>query len=214
MFVGMPIINPNEQHRPSPSKEEVEGILVTIIPRFQILIALLAGTGPRIGEALGLKVEDLTDDCRVLRVRRSLWCRKEQAPRTSNAIRIIDVHETLARALRAYTAGKTGLLFATKKGKPLGQRNVLHALLKAGGTCGFHGFRRFRTETLRKERIPEDLIKLWVGHASKTVTALYAEGLREHQDWRQDWCARAGLRFNLPGSIGVNVFEMKIAVNA
>jgi len=200
--VGMPIIDPTTQHRPSPSREEVERILVTIIPRFRILVALLAGTGLRIGECLGLKVNDLTEDCRVITVSRSIWCLQEQTPKTSNALRIIDIHETLARVLREYTAGKTGLLFATKKGKPLSQRNVLRALLKAGGTCGFHGFRRFRTETLRKERVPEDLIKLWMGHASVTVTDLYAEGIREHQDWRQDWCQRAACGSTCLGQLG------------
>jgi hypothetical protein len=41
-------------------------------------------------------------------------------------------------------------------------------------------FRRFRTETLRRARVPEYLIGLWLGHASRTVTDLYASGL--HQD--------------------------------
>jgi integrase len=116
-----------------------------------------------------LKVQDLSEHCRVLTVRRSVWRLHEQTPKTPNALRIVDVHETLARVLRECTAGKTGLLFHTQKGKPLSQRNVLRALLKSGATCGFHGFRRFRTETLRKERVPEDLIKLWLGHASATV---------------------------------------------
>lgn len=213
-FVGMPIINPAEQHRPSPTKDEVERLLVAIIPRFRILIALLAGTGLRIGEALGLRVEDLTDDCTVLHIRRSIWECQEQLPKTANALRVVDVHETLAKQLREYSAGKSGLLFSTKDGKPLSQRNVLRALLNAGGTCGFHGFRRFRAETLRRERVPEDLIKLWLGHADKSITDTYASGLREDITWRQQWVQRTGLGFNLLGSTGVNVIELKITVNA
>jgi integrase len=213
-FVGMPIIDVSTQHRPSPSKEEVERTITSIIPRFKILVVLLAGAGLRIGEVLGLKVEDLTDDCRVLHVRRSVWGRKEQLPKTSAGVRVVDLAEPLARVLRDYITGKSGLLFATRDGKPLSQRNVRRALLKAGGTCGFHGFRRFRTETLRRERIPEDLRRFWLGHAGASITDLYAQGLREDFNWRQQWAQQIGLGFNLDRSIGVNVVELKIAVNA
>jgi hypothetical protein len=42
----------------------------------------------------------------------------------------------------------------------------------------------------------------------------YANGLREDLTWRQQWVQRTGLGFNLVGSIGVNVIELKVAVNA
>jgi integrase len=203
-WAGMPLIDPRTQHRPTVTKDEVERLITAINPRFRVLVALLAGTGLRIGEALGLKTEDLTDDCRVLHVRRSVWQCREQLPKTSNAIRMVDVAEPLARVLRDYTADMSGLLFATRDGKPLSQRNVLRSLLNAGGTCGFHGFRRFRTETLRRERIPEDLRRFWLGHASTSVTDLYADGLRQDLAWRQEWVLRVGLGFAIVGSIGVN----------
>lgn len=67
---------------------------------------------------------------------------------------------------------------------------------------GFHALRRYRTEVLRRARVPEDLIRLWLGHASTTVTDLYAEGLRNDGDFRRDWCERAGLEFALDGLQG------------
>ena len=54
--------------------------------RYAIVFALLAGTGLRIGEALALKPADLSPDCRVLYVRRSIWHGKEQQPKTPNAV--------------------------------------------------------------------------------------------------------------------------------
>jgi integrase len=214
-FVGMPIIDPTTQRRPTVTKAEVERIIAEINPRFCVLVAVLAGCGLRIGEALGLKTDDLEENCLVLRIRRSVWGCREQQPKTPNAVRIVDVHEQLAKVLRDYIAGKSGLLFATRSGKPLAQRNVRRSLLAAGTTCGFHAFRRFRAATLRRERVPEDLVRFWLGHAGRSVTDTYANGLRDDLTWRQEWVQRTGLGFALNGLLGVtnvlSITESKVA---
>jgi integrase len=146
-----------------------------------VLFALLSGAGLRIGEALGLKVADISEDGRVLFIRRSVWHGVEQKPKTSNAIREVDIAEPLAKLLREYTAGKTGYIFSTRKGRLLGYRNVYRALnttgKKIGKKIGLHAFRRFRTETLRRARVPEDLTRLWLGHSKASLTDFYAQGL-------------------------------------
>jgi hypothetical protein len=129
-------------------------------------------------------------------VRRSIWQGTEQEPKTPNSVRDVDVPEALARVLRNYAAGKTGYLFAASSGRPLSQRNVLRALHTTGKEVGFHAFRRFRTETLRRARVPEDLITLWLGLSKKTVTDLYASGLGKDEAWRTEWCERVGLGFS------------------
>jgi integrase len=208
-YCGLPIIDPTTQRRPTVTKADVEQILNKINPRFRVLVAVLAGTGIRIGEALGLKIEDLEENCTVLRIRRSVWQCQEQQPKTPNAVRTVDVHEHLAKVLRDYVVGRSGLLFATRKGKPLSQRNVLRSFRTAGATCGFHAFRRFRAETLRRERVPEDLVRFWLGHAGASVTDTYANGLREDLSWRKDWAQRTGLGYSLNGLHGVtNVVQM------
>jgi integrase len=194
-FVGMPVINPNLQRRPTLNSVEIENLIAAIIPRYKVLVALLAATGLRVGECLGLKTEDLGPECRVLHVRRSVWRLQEQDPKTVNAIRVVDIPEELASVLREYTAGKSGLLFATRKGGPLSQRNVIRAFYIAGAKCGFHALRRFRTETLRRARVPEDLIRLWLGHAGNSMTDTYAKGLATDINWRQEWANRVGLGF-------------------
>ena len=98
---------------------------------------------------------------------------------------------------------KSGYLFAAKSGRPLQQRNVLRALHATGKKVGLHAFRRFRTETLRRARVPEDLIKLWLGHSKQTVTDFYASGLEKDEAWRREWCERAGLGFSLVGLLGL-----------
>jgi integrase/recombinase XerD len=165
--------------------------------RWAVLFALLAGTGLRIGELLALKTIDLSPDCRVLYVRRSIWRGKEQQPKTPSAIRDVDIAEPLARLLKQYVADRTGYLFATKTGRPLGQRNVLRALHATGKKVGLHSFRRFRTETLRRARVPEDLTTMWLGHSKQTVTDFYASGLQKDEAWRREWCDKVGWAFHL-----------------
>lgn len=133
----------------------------------------------------------------------SIWAGREQVPKTPNAVRVVDVAEPLAQSLRELVAGKTGYLFAAKNGKPLDQRNVLRALHATGKKVGLHSFRRFRAETLRRSRVPEDLIKLWLGHSKHNITDLYAIGLEKDEAWRREWCERAGLGFALVGLLGL-----------
>jgi integrase len=200
-FCGIPIVDPTKQHRPTVARAELETILADIKPKYAALVSLLAGTGLRIGEALGLKVTDLSPDCQVLNVQRSVWQGREQEPKTPNAVRVVDIPEQLAQVLRELVDGKSGYLFATRDGKPLQPRNVLRNFHIAGAKFGFHALRRFRAETLRRARVPEDLIRLWLGHAARSMTDIYAVGLRDDQAWRQEWCERAGLGFQL-GHVG------------
>jgi integrase len=122
---------------------------------------------------------------------------KPQLPKTKNAIRDIDIPDELANVLHQHINQTDAYLFANRRGKPLIDRNVLKALHATGVKVGFHALRRYRTETPRRVRVPEDLIRLWLGHASGSVTDLYAEGLRNDEEFRRDWCERAGLRFAL-----------------
>lgn len=202
-FIGLPIVQPEKQHRPTITESELREILASTKGRYEVLFALLAGTGLRIGEALGLKSIDLSPDCRVIHVQRSVWHGREQQPKTPNAVREIDIAEPLSQLLREYVEGKSGYLFAAASGRPLQPRNVLRALHATGKKVGFHSFRRFRTETLRRARVPEDLIKLWLGHSKNTVTDFYAGGLSMDLAWRQEWCDRVGLGFSVVGLLGL-----------
>lgn len=202
-FVGMPILKREEQHRPTVTEAELGEILASTGKRWAVLFALLAGTGLRIGEALALKPTDLSADCRVLHVKRSIWHGQEQAPKTPNAVRVVDIAEPLAELLRECVASKSEYLFAARSGTPLQQRNVIRALHATGKKIGLHAFRRFRAETLRRARVPEDLIKLWLGHSKQTVTDFYAVGLERDEAWRREWCERVGPGFKVDGILGL-----------
>jgi integrase len=195
-FAGVPIVDKTKQRRQTITQTELEEILTSVKNRYRVLFALLAGTGLRIGEAFGLKTTDFGPDCRVLHVNRSVWGGQEQAPKTSSAIRAIDLPQPLAWMVREFIANKQGYLFATANGKPLQPRNVLRVLHATGKRVGFHAFRRYRAAVLRKAQVPEDLIGLWLGHA-QNLTDRYAGQLREDMAYRAEWCKRAGLGFSV-----------------
>jgi len=206
-FIGLPVVDEKKQCKPSLTASEVEQILGRAKGRYKVLFALLAGTGLRIGEALGLKLgEHLSGDFSTIRVRQSVWRGTVQAPKTDNAVREIDVPASLAALLKASVGSRiSGFLFHSESGRPLTQRNVLRDGLgkirremKLEDGKAFHSFRRFRTAHLRKNRVPWDLQKLWLGHANKDVTDRYAEQLKEDVQWRKEVAESAGLGFKLP----------------
>jgi len=209
-FIEMPIVRKQDQHRPTVTESQIGEILASATGRYAMLFALLAGTGLRIGEALALKASDLSPDCGVLHVRRSIWGGKEQMPKTPSAIREVDVADPLAAVLRSYVTGRDGYLFSTRTATPLSQRNALRALHATGKKVGFHAFRRFRTETLRRAGVPEDLTKLWLGHSKESVTDYYAGGLQKDLLWRREWCERAGLGF----SVGLQGLQKTVAIDS
>jgi integrase len=208
-FVQMPVVDSTMQERQTVTQTEVEQILKKVKRRYGVLLALLAGSGLRIGEALALKPRDFSEDRRVLRVTRSIWDGEEQEPKTKNAVRDVDLAEPLARLIRAHISAleKFEYIFKTSSGRPLSQRNVLRALHLTEKKVGLHAFRRFRTETLRRAPAPPDLVTMWLGHASKTVTDDYAKGLREDLAWRQKECDRVGLGFSLDALVGPQSVE-------
>ena len=199
-FIQLPLVIKEKQSRPMVTEAEVSGLLNSLKERYAVLVALVAGTGLRTGEALAVRTEDFDPDRRVLHVRRSIWHRCEQAPKTPNAIRLVDIPERLAQVVRRYMAGKDGYLFTTRAGRLLDQRNSLKALHGAGNRGGFHAFRRFRFAVLRRAGVPENLIKLWLGH-SQNLMDLYAAQLRYDVAYRREWCEKAGLGFEL-GELG------------
>jgi hypothetical protein len=190
----------------------------TIVTYFQVVKAVVASAVDKEGEQLHLpsshrKIgKHVSADCKTLYVRQSVWNSKEQDPKTENAVRDIDVCSELAVMLKSYIGNRTnGFLFHTDSGKPLSQRNILRdglnpiltkLNLKQDGKA-FHSFRRFWVMHLRKNRVPWDLEKFWIGHANKDVTDKYAAQLKEDVEWRKDVAEKTGLGFALSASIEI-----------
>lgn len=204
-FIDLPLVKSKEQNTPTIEPQGVSSILEKSDGRYRVLYALLAGTGMRIGEALAIRLEDndkdhttISADCKIVHVRKSVWRGKEQAPKTDNAVRDIDVHPSLAATLKDFIGSRTsGWLFQTKAGRPLSQRNVMRDSLHKLEVPGFHVFRRFRVTHLREQGTPEDILRFWIGHADKSITDRYSKMSNRIQT-RKEWAEKSGLGFNLP----------------
>jgi len=200
-FIDLPEVK--NQRTPTFTAQEMSTIVASAEGQYQMLYALLGSTGLRIGEALGLEIKHIADDCLTIRVRQSVWNGRVQFPKTSNAIRDVDLHPHLAAMLRKFIGVRPArFLFQTKAGRPISPSNILnrnlHPILEGAGLDkrGFHSFRRFRTTWLRKNRVPEDLLRFWLGHADKNVTDRYSK-VKEDVGFRKDWAGNIGLGFEL-----------------
>ena len=214
-FMELPIIA--KQHQPSFLGEHVSRIVGNTTGQERMLYALLAGTGLRAGEALGLEIgKHISADCRTLYVRQSVWEGNPQGPKTKNAHRDVDISPGLSTALSSFIGSRTdGFLFANQRNRPLLQTNILkrslHPLLKTLGIprMGFHAFRRFRATFLTKSRVPDSLVRFWMGHSNKSITDEYVK-LFEEVDYRRGIADSIGLGFELPAEPIVRIVRKKL----
>ena len=205
-FIEMPLIT--NQHRPTFTSEQVTSILGKTKRQAQMLILLAAATGLRLGELLGLSVEDVSDNGLTITVRRQAYRgRVRERLKTTNAHRVVDVHPTVAAHLVAFIGNRTGLLFPTSTGRAHNHSNVrnrmLYPVLKemGGAQTGFHGFRRFRATHLRKQQAPESLIKAWSGHSAKSsVSDLYHRS-EEDTKYGKQVAEHVGIGFETPSIV-------------
>jgi integrase len=195
------------QRRPYFTAEMVSAIISHADERERALYVLLAGTGLRIGEALGLEVgKHISQDFRTLDVQQSVWRDAIQAPKTQSALRRVHLCRELAELLKAFVGDReNGFLFRNDAGKVLSQRNVLgrslHSILEKLHVPkqGFHGFRRFRLTWLRKNRVPGDLERYWMGHADQEIGDRYSK-MEEDAEFCEQLADAVGLGFALPGA--------------
>jgi integrase len=201
-FIDLPIVR--NQHQPKFTSETMSAIVQNATGQYRVLYALLTGSGLRIGEVLGLELgKHISNDGRTLHVRQSVWEGVTQKPKTASAVRDVDLCPALATMLNDFIAGRTsGFLFQNALGKPLAQSNVLrrslYPILDALGVpkAGFHSFRRFRATHLSKSRIPESLVKFWMGHSETNQTEEYVK-LFDEVDYREEVADSVGLGFEL-----------------
>ncbi len=200
--MDVPVVE--EQNTPVFTAGEIETIISKAEGQDRLLYALLAATGLRIGEAFALQVEDVRDT--VLRVKSSAWEGTLSSPKTVNGKREVDVHSSLAEALRAHIGDRsTGYVFPSANATPLRKSNLLrrslHPILREmrKPLCGFHAFRRFRAAHLDKELVPEILVHIWMGHSNKDMQQRYSRsGVKIDSLFRTMTAQRVGLGFTLP----------------
>ncbi len=195
-FMGVPDIDPDAQKTPVSTSLTLQEAITATNGQVQALVAILAGTGLRIGEALALStidngVDNLWDkEAGRMTIRATLTGGKVQpAPKTRAGKRVIDLDPRLNDFLRAQLGTVEGRMF-TISGRTLRRR------VEAHGIRGFHSMRRFRITHMQGMNVPATLIKFWAGHAASDVTERYTK-MGSQIEERKAWSERAGLGFQL-----------------
>lgn len=204
-FIDMPVVQRSKQNTPHFTSDVVTGIINSSKGYKQMFLALLAGTGLRAGEAMGIEIDKhISADFKTLYIRQKIRRAKlENFLKTDAGRREVDLCPVLATMLKGFVGQRSsGFVFQNRRGKYLSQTNLLrrglHPALKKleQPKAGFHAFRRYRTTWLRKNRTPEDLIRFWLGHADETVTDGYSK-LAEDVEYRKEVAAEVGLGFDI-----------------
>jgi integrase len=192
-FIDLPVIQ--DQKAPVATAASVQKALDAAKGQDKALVALLAGTGLRINEALALTAADYDRVNSTLFVNKTLVDTEVQSStKTVAGKREIDLNPALNAFLDA-TLPSEGLLFRSATGGVV-RINTVYEHLEKLGLPGFHSLRRFRVTLLRKSGVPEGLVQFWAGHAGKSITDRY-DKISADVTARKQFAEKAGLGFSL-----------------
>jgi integrase len=224
MQLTIPEIEKKKQRRPCFKKEVMNSLANSsaIKPQMRLLFILCAASGLRIGEVLGIRIENIHDNGSRIVINSKAWHGEEHDfLKTPNGDREIDLPANVAKLLiESIGDRKSGLLFQSKHGKPLRQSNILrrhlHPALESIGApkSGFHAFRRFRTTFLRNHtHCPEGIINFWLGWGDswgdKGMGDLYDE-IKQDVQTRKDRANLCGVGFEVPTSLLGSIEPMNL----
>jgi integrase len=149
------------------------------LTKIKMLFAILAETGFRIGEAVGLQWQDFNFEKRTISVQRSVYKKKIQAPKTPSAIRTIAMSTHLTEMLKEFKpegAKPTDMVFYARTGDLWVPSTIWGSAVRvfAKLNMGFNGFHQFRrgATTLYRNIIgmPLSIADYRTGHASQSLT--------------------------------------------
>lgn len=157
------------------------------------LWVLLVTTGLRIGEALGLRWDDLDLDARTLQVNRTLSHGEVGAPKTKGSRRRVRLSKMAVSALKLHPR-HSDWVFCTSRGTPLNSSNLRNRawkeLLKEAGlpaSTRIHDTRHSAATLLLGRGVPVKVVSEMLGHADVRITlSTYAHVLPDMQDGAAD----------------------------
>lgn len=161
-----------------PTLEDVEQIRAALDERWRILTVFLAGSGLRIGEALGLRPGDVDFLRRTVRVERQRLQSNELAPlKTKSSRRTVPLGQVVIDALAAHLAAypaSDDALFVDELGEPLTYRRWKRLLSDAATAAGVsvtsHAFRHFAASALISGGASVKQVQAFLGHSSAVIT--------------------------------------------
>jgi integrase len=223
-----PRVEPEE--KPTLALPRIEAVITAVPSQFRPLFIVLALTGLRIGEVLGLKWADVDFERNSLHIRRSVWMGREQSPKSKRSIREKPLGAILRHALEAqqslclstepgdyvFAAGNGHALYADD----LRKRVLYPAMDKAGITdrkrraFGFHLFRHSAATHLLQASGNLKTTSSFLGHASTATTGdIYAHTLPDVERADMEMPETSMFPKGLSENLLANVRKISEAVN-
>lgn len=165
------------------SRSQVESIFALAMDPWRTFFVLLALTGMRAGEALGLQWGDIDFERSCIHVRRSAWQGKVQSTKTQGSAAAITLPPKLADVLKEFRKqwkpNPDGFLFVTRNGRPPSSNKVveyqLWPILDALSIprCGLHAFRHTVASLIVDAGFSPEVAQRQLRHSNAKTTLGY-----------------------------------------
>lgn len=199
--IDAPVVDRKKQKTPCANLKAVEEVIKKASPEVGALIALLAGTGLRIKEALGITTKGEEGNAwfpaaSIIAVTGQRIGAPEDEEvfgptKTDAGVREIDLAPELNNFLQHLeVTNPFGLLFPKSEAY---YRKALNELLPGHG---FHSLRRARVTFIRLNGVPQPLVDFWTGHGAGTMSEIYTK-VGTQIDARRAFAVSVGLGFKL-----------------
>ena len=190
-FIKAPRVDPDTQKTPITASGTIQEAITATKGEIPALVALLGGTGLRIGEALAIGRGNVWDpETRTIKVFGTMVNGEFQpTPKTRAGKRVVDLDLGLNAFLCSQFENLTGPLFSASE-------DTYRRRLSTLGIPGFHALRRFRITHLQSQSVPNSLVKFWAGHAAGDITERYTK-MGSQIEERKAWSEKAGLGFHV-----------------
>lgn len=175
-----------KEPRPFLTAQEIKRLIKAAKEPFKTILLVLASTGMRINEVLGLRVEDVDFEEKVIRVTKSAYKGALGTPKSKASMAPVPMCAALAKALKNhlksnhYRENPLGVVFTNRNARPYSDNKLrvynLHPLTKKLGIkhCGFHAFRHGVASELIDASVPITVVRDQLRHSDvRTTLELY-----------------------------------------
>ena len=173
-----------QENRDAFTLEEVRKLAAQVIPEFHNIILLMALTGMRISEAVGITQDDIKQGDGFLYIDlNKQWNRGEYTPLKNKNARVIPIIPEI-RDFIGFTLTRVPALYRefqkVKKSFPDAEKRKL---------C-FHSLRHFFITNAKARNIPDVKVEFIAGHSLKGISKVYtnfkADDLLEILEWQKN----------------------------
>jgi site-specific recombinase XerD len=149
--------------------------------RDRAIMEILYSTGIRLGELLGLQINDVNSDDRVVFIRRGKGAIQRVVPLGSQAVEFLNMYLSGARPVHAEGDNNTKALFLTHAGNPMTEGAIrlllrkYQQMAKIKKSASPHVFRRSCATHLLQNGADIRFVQQLLGHSSLRVTNYYTK---------------------------------------